>query len=94
MVKRQDSIIDKKSTSKSRVEEKNRIVNVHGSRANETKPVISKQTSQNPQQVKLTQDQIRERAKLIWQQRGCRSGEDERNWLEAENQLKKELSVV
>ena len=39
----------------------------------------------------LTYEQISERAKLIWQQRGCISGEDERNWNEAENQLRIEL---
>ena len=42
--------------------------------------------------VRLTHEQIEERAKLIWQQRGCIPGEDERNWYEAETQLKRELS--
>ncbi len=39
----------------------------------------------------LTHKQIEERAKLIWQQKGCPMGQDEKNWLEAEAQLKKEL---
>lgn len=43
---------------------------------------------------KLTHEQIAERAKLIWQNRGCISGEDDRNWHEAESQLRKELGIV
>lgn len=42
--------------------------------------------------VHLTHEQIEERAKLIWKQRGCPPGEDEKNWYEAETQLKRELS--
>jgi hypothetical protein len=41
-------------------------------------------------QVIPTHEQISERAKAIWQQRGCVQGEDERNWYEAENQLMKQ----
>ncbi len=41
--------------------------------------------------VRLTHEQIEERAKLIWKQRGCVPGEDERNWYEAETQLKREF---
>jgi len=41
----------------------------------------------------LTHEQIAERAKQIWQQRGCKPGEDEQNWLEAEAQLKAELDI-
>jgi len=41
----------------------------------------------------LTYQQIADRAKKIWQQKGCPSGQDEKNWLEAEAQLKKELAV-
>jgi hypothetical protein len=43
--------------------------------------------------VRLTHEQIEERAKLIWKQRGCTPGEDDRNWYEAETQLKQELST-
>ncbi len=39
----------------------------------------------------LTHDQIAERAKQIWEQRGRPDGEDERNWREAERQLKREM---
>ncbi len=41
----------------------------------------------------LTYEQIAERAKIIWQHRGCKSGEDERNWHEAENQLRAEFAT-
>ena len=40
-----------------------------------------------------TYEQIAERAKRIWQQHGCPSGQDDKNWYEAESQLKKELGV-
>ncbi|MBN2130785.1 MAG: DUF2934 domain-containing protein [Sedimentisphaerales bacterium] len=38
-----------------------------------------------------THEQIAERARAIWQQRGCPSGEDEKIWYEAEAQLKGKL---
>lgn len=41
----------------------------------------------------LTHERIAERAWSIWQNRGCSPGEDERNWLEAESQLKNELGI-
>jgi hypothetical protein len=41
----------------------------------------------------LTHEQIAERAKKIWQDRGCVPGFDEQNWYEAETQLKMELEV-
>ena len=40
-----------------------------------------------------TYEQIAERAKKIWQSRGCTSGFDEQNWHDAERQLKTELEV-
>jgi hypothetical protein len=40
----------------------------------------------------LTHSQIEERARAIWQKKGCPMGQDEQNWLEAERQLKEELS--
>ncbi len=43
--------------------------------------------------VKLTPEQIAERAYFIWQNRGCVPNEDERNWQEAEAQLKAELGL-
>jgi len=41
----------------------------------------------------ITHERIAERARQIWEQHGCPQGEDERNWREAERQLKKELGV-
>ena len=43
--------------------------------------------------VALTHEQIAERAKALWQQHGCPAGEDEKNWYEAEAQLKHELGI-
>ncbi|MBL7144704.1 MAG: DUF2934 domain-containing protein [Phycisphaerae bacterium] len=42
----------------------------------------------------LTHEQIAERARVLWQSHGCKPGEDELNWHEAETQLKAELSIV
>jgi len=39
----------------------------------------------------ITHEQIAERARAIWRQRGCPSGDDEKNWYEAEAQLESEL---
>lgn len=42
--------------------------------------------------VTITYEQTAERAREIWMRNGCRPGEDEQNWLEAETQLKAEMS--
>jgi hypothetical protein len=41
----------------------------------------------------LTHQQIEQRAREIWRQKGCPSGQDEKNWHEAETQLKRELGI-
>ncbi len=41
----------------------------------------------------ITREQIAQRAHEIWMKRGCKPGEDERNWLEAEKQLKAEMGM-
>jgi hypothetical protein len=41
--------------------------------------------------TELTHERIAEQARVIWQNRGCKSGEDERNWSEAEAQLRAEM---
>ena len=43
--------------------------------------------------LELTHDQIAERARRIWEQRGRPDGEDDRNWREAERQLKREMGI-
>ncbi len=40
--------------------------------------------------VKVTREQIAKRAHDIWVKNGCKHGQDEQNWLEAERQLKVE----
>jgi hypothetical protein len=42
--------------------------------------------------VRPTNEQIARRANEIWVKRGCKPHEDERNWLEAEKQLRAELT--
>jgi hypothetical protein len=43
--------------------------------------------------TKITHEQIALRAREIYMKRGCRPGQDEQNWLEAEAQLKAERGV-
>ena len=43
--------------------------------------------------AKLTHQQIAQRAQAIWKAKGCPTGQDEKNWLEAETQLKAEMGV-
>jgi len=43
--------------------------------------------------LSITHEQIAERARQIWEQHGRPQGEDERNWREAERQLKREFGV-
>ncbi len=62
-----------------------------GSR-NTSKPSASS-SMHSVQAPMLTHEQIAERAKKIWQDRGCVPGFDEQNWYEAETQLKMELGV-
>jgi hypothetical protein len=42
--------------------------------------------------VKITPEQIAQRAHEIWVKQGCRHGQDQQHWLEAERQLKAELA--
>ena len=53
-----------------------------GSKVNQSSPAMA-----------LTDELIAERAWEIWQRRGCRDGEDEWNWNEAETQLRAELDI-
>jgi Protein of unknown function (DUF2934) len=41
--------------------------------------------------VEIPRERIEERAKAIWEQRGRPQGDDQGNWYEAENQLRREL---
>jgi hypothetical protein len=40
-----------------------------------------------------THEQIAKRAQEIWRQRGCPHGQDKQHWLEAEQQLRREMST-
>lgn len=50
------------------------------------------QTPEATRTVKITREQIAQRAHQIWVKNGCQHGQDEQNWLEAERQLKAQLS--
>jgi hypothetical protein len=39
-----------------------------------------------------THDQISKRAHDLWLKKGCKHGQDEQNWLEAEAQLRAEMA--
>jgi len=41
----------------------------------------------------LDPEKVAQRAKAIWQNKGCPRGRDEENWLEAEAQLKQETGA-
>lgn len=41
----------------------------------------------------LDYDQVAERAREVWEQRGRPYGQDEQNWREAERQLREELGI-
>jgi Protein of unknown function (DUF2934) len=43
--------------------------------------------------VKIAHEQIAQRAHAIWIQQGCRHGQDQQHWLEAERQLRAELAA-
>ena len=40
---------------------------------------------------KITQEQIAQRAHEIWVKKGCKYGQDQQDWLDAERQLEAEL---
>jgi len=60
--------------------------------------VVGEREAQMPEvgesSVSLTHDQIADRARAIWEQRGHPQGEDEKIWHEAEDQLKREIGMV
>jgi hypothetical protein len=57
--------------------------------------VVGERQAQMPEvgesSVALSHDQIADRARAIWEQRGRPQGEDEKIWHEAEDQLKREI---
>ena len=94
MAKRQISSMSKeKNIRKSTVASKSQSVSPLREQTPKHSETKEKKIKQGPKMSTPSQEQIRERAKEIWQQRGCPSGEDERNWIEAENQLKQEFSL-
>lgn len=67
----------------------------YGSKMSSMTSSGSSVTTLKPVKAKtLTHQQIADRAKAIWQKKGCPVGQDEKNWSEAEAQLKRELGIV
>jgi hypothetical protein len=56
-------------------------------------PVKTIGASKTKTAASITRQQIEERARAIWQKKGCPVGQDDKNWQEAESQLKQELGV-
>jgi hypothetical protein len=54
---------------------------------------VESSPGQRKETVTLTNEQVAERAKALWKQRGCPTGQDLNIWLDAENELKMELGV-
>jgi hypothetical protein len=50
-------------------------------------PVGSKMVSGDSQKPKITHEMIAQRAWAIWISKGCRPGQDEMNWYQAELEL-------
>ncbi len=57
-----------------------------------TNPVSIKGSQKTPG-PKITPEQIAQRAHDLWVNDGCRHGQDQQHWLEAEKQLKAELGA-
>ena len=56
-------------------------------------PSCGSKSNKSKTESVLTHERIAKRAWEIWMKRGCRPGEDERNWIEAETQLRAELDI-
>ena len=87
MVKGRTSDTHEGTTGKKDVTEKERQVKSSRRSTKPSQRIEGISTRQTKKSVVPTHEQISERAREIWNERGCLPGEDERNWLEAENQL-------
>ncbi len=53
---------------------------------------LKPEEAQAGKSVALTHTQIAERARQIWERRGRPQGQDEKNWRDAEEELRREMS--
>ena len=79
-------------TAKPTTTSKGKVVSVHATTSSETQKRKLTQVHAQPEEVDstkpaITHDMIAQRARAIWMAKGCRSGQDEQNWYEAERQL-------
>lgn len=61
-----------------------------GATATAPRPAGTKKTTRAGKGPMIAHDQIARRAHDIWVSKGCRPGQEDQNWLEAERQLKAE----
>jgi hypothetical protein len=92
MAKRQNSNTHTVKTQKNDAKEEKQQITTSSRDIKISQVAGETSTKQTQKTVAPTYEQISERAKVIWQQRGCTPGEDQRNWFEAEIQLQKEMS--
>ena len=64
-----------------------------GSAMTTTLRPVGAQAPATTKPVKITREQIAKRAHDVWVKNGCKHGQDEQNWLEAERQLKAEVGL-
>jgi hypothetical protein len=63
-----------------------------GATATAPRPAGARKTATGGRGPMITHDKIARRAHELWVQKGCKPGQEEQNWLEAERQLKAELT--
>ncbi len=83
-------------TAKPTTTSKGKVVSVHATTSSETKKrkltqVHAQQEGIDSTTAVITHGMIAQRARAIWMAKGCRSGQDEQNWYEAEAELKREM---
>ena len=64
-----------------------------GSATTTTLRPVGAQAPVTTKPARITREQIAQRAHDIWVKNGCKHGQDEQNWLEAERQLKAEAGL-
>jgi hypothetical protein len=77
-------------TARNTVSRNSNVYGVGGGTAVATRPASPRTSSGKA--PRITHEQIAKRAHEIWIQRGCKPGTDQQNWLEAEAQLRAELT--
>ncbi|MEJ2702167.1 MAG: DUF2934 domain-containing protein [Sedimentisphaerales bacterium] len=93
VTRKEQSSVSRRSAAKSTHAIKDTPAATNRSRGGSAESVATLRPRHEQETSTLTHDQIAERAKALWQQRGCPPNEDQKNWFDAENELKMELGV-